>query len=196
MQAINQAHETLSDPMRRQVYNRDFDDRDSRERPRAGSRKIAIKQDAHIPIRNFFRGTSLEVRVNDPSNPDGAETYQLDVLPDTAPGSRFRIPRTKSAGGGFVEVRVKALPNHQFKARGSDLRCDLRVSSDRVTKGGFERLQGPADRMISIVIPPRVSRGEIIRVAGEGLPRTRGGRGDLLVRIIFRPAVHITQRNR
>ena len=196
MQAINEAHETLSDPTRRQIYNRDLDDRQSRAGSRGGSRKIAIRQDVHIPIRDFFRGTSLEVRVNDPSNPGGAETYQLDVPADTAPGSRFRIPRDKSSAGGTVDVRAKALPNHQFKARGSDLRCDLRVSLDRVTKGGVERIPGPSDRMISVVIPPRVSRGEIIRLSGEGLPKARGGRGDLLVRITFRPAVHISQRNR
>lgn len=196
MQAINEAHETLSDPTRRQIYNRDLDDHQSRARPRGGSRNAVVRQDVHIPIRDFFRGTSLEVRVNDPSNPDGAETYQLEVPPDTALGSRFRIARDKSSVGGTVEVRVKAFPNHHFKTRGSDLRCDLRVSLDRVTKGGIERVQGPAERMISVVIPPRVSRGEIIRVSGEGLPKARGGRGDLLVRITFRPTVHVSRRNR
>ena len=196
MQAINEAHETLSDPTRRQIYNRDLDDHQSRERPRAGSGKAAIKQDVNIPIRDFFRGTSLDVRVTDPSNPGGTETYQLEVPAETAPGSRFRIARDKNSGGGTVEVRVKALPNHHFKARGSDLRCDLRLSLDRVTRGGVERVQGPAAGMISVVIPPRISRGEIIRVSGEGLPKARGGRGDLLVRITFRPTVHVSQRNR
>jgi DnaJ-class molecular chaperone len=195
MQAINEAHETLSDPTRRQIYNRDLDDHQARERPRGGS-KAAIRQDVQIPIRAFFQGTSLEVRVNDPSNPGGAEIYSLDVPADTAPGTRFRIARNKSSGGGTVDVRVKPLPNHRFKARGTDLRCDLRVSLDRVTKGGAERIPGPTDRMISVVIPPRVSRGEIIRVSGEGLPKPRGGRGDLLVRIMFRPAVHVSRRNR
>jgi curved DNA-binding protein len=196
MQALNEAHETLSDPTRRQIYNRDLDDHHSRERPGAGSRKSAIRQDAFIPLRGFFRGMSLEVRVNDPSNLEGAETYHLEVPADTAPGARFRIARTKSSNGGMVDVRVKALPNHHFKARGSDLRCDLRVSLDRVTKGGVERIQGPTDRMIPVAIPPRVSRGEIIRVSGEGLPKARGGRGDLLVRIIFRPTVQVSQRSR
>lgn len=195
MQALNEAHETLSDPTRRQIYNRDLDDNQSRGRPHGASGKAAIRQDVHIPIRAFFQGISLEVRVNDPSNSGGAETYHLDVPADTAPGSRFRISRTESSTGGTVDVRVKALPNQRFKARGSDLRCDLRVALDRVTKGGAERILGPTDRMISIVIPPRISRGEIIRVSGEGLPKARGGRGDLLVRIIFRPTVHVSRRS-
>ena len=32
-----------------------------------------------------------------------------------------------------------------------------------------------------------------MRIAGEGLPKARGGRGDLLVRIKDRPEVRITR---
>jgi DnaJ-class molecular chaperone len=38
-----------------------------------------------------------------------------------------------------------------------------------------------------------VKRGEIIRIAGEGMPKLRGGRGDLLVRISYRPEVRVTR---
>jgi DnaJ-class molecular chaperone len=42
---------------------------------------------------------------------------------------------------------------------------------------------------VRVTIPRGVERNEIIRISGEGLPKTRGGRGDLLVRVIYRPEV-------
>ena len=47
--------------------------------------------------------------------------------------------------------------------------------------------------MLRIQIPKRVKRGEVVRIAGEGMPKPRGGRGDLLVRITYRPDVRVSR---
>ena len=141
-----------------------------------------------------MRGTKLQVQVNDAGNPDGAETYELIIPPETAPGTRFKIPRAENLGRSFVVVRVKARPDFRFKVRGSDLRCDLKISSQRAAQGGVESVRGVTGNFLRVTIPKRVSRNEIIRLPGEGLPKPRGGRGDLLVRIIYRPEVHVTRK--
>ena len=133
------------------------------------------------------------MRIKDPANPRGAETYQLIVPPGTAPGARFRLPRTEPFAGGFVQVRVRALPGFRFKVRGSDLRCDLRISAQRATQGGTEMMQGATGSMLRVQIPAGVSRGEILHISSEGMPKPRGGRGDLLVRISYRPDVRIAR---
>ncbi len=196
MQELNAAHETLGDTRRRRTYDRDRDE--SRQESRKPGSRIErnVSQVVHLPIEAFFRGTALEVRVNDPANPDGAETYRLDIPAETAPGCRFRLARRGAFAGGTVQVRVKPLPGYRFKARGSDLRCDLRVSAQRATQGGSEAMPGPRGQMVRVEIPARVARGEVLRVRGEGLPKPRGGRGDLLVRIMYRPAVHVSRSAR
>lgn len=93
-------------------------------------------------------------------------------------------------------VRVRALPDPRFKVRGADLRCDLRISTHRATQGGSETVTGPTGSALRVQIPRGVKRGEEIRVDGEGLPRTNGGRGDLWVRIVYRPEVRITRAAR
>jgi DnaJ-class molecular chaperone len=193
-QELNAAYETLSDTSRRRVYDRDLDASKETSSTR-GTRKIErnISQDVHLPIEAFFRGTALEVRVKDPANPNGTETYRLGVPPATAPGARFRLPRRGPSEGGVVALRVKVLPGFRFKARGSDLRCDLRISAQRATQGGSETIQGPAGTQIRVPIPPHVSRGEVLRLRGEGLPKPRGGRGDLLIRITYRPEVRVSR---
>jgi DnaJ-class molecular chaperone len=57
-------------------------------------------------------------------------------------------------------------------------------------------VRGVTGNFIRVEIPRNVARGEVIRVAGEGLPKPRGGRGDLLVRVMYQPEVRITRPSR
>lgn len=193
-QALNAAYEILSDPHRRKSYDEQLSSRkNSGGSKKAGKSPANITKEAHICIDEFLRGTTLEVRVSDPANQNGTELYQLLIPPDTAPGTRFRLSRQAPFEHGIIIVRVKARPDFRFKVRGSDLRCDLKISSQRATQGGTESIRGATGNFLRIQIPKNVSRHEIIKIPGEGLPKPRGGRGDLLVRIIYRPEVRITR---
>ena len=191
---LNAAHEVLSDPVKRRAYDREVAAGAS-PAPSARRGKIErnLEKDVRLRIEDFIRGTTLQVHVNDPANPDGAETYVLVVPPETAPGTRFRLARGAPFEGGCVRVRVRVLPGPRFKPRGSDLRCDLRINARRATQGGTEMMAGATGAPLRLSIPTGVSRGEILRIPGEGLPKPRGGRGDLLVRITYRPEVRISR---
>lgn len=195
-QALNAAYEILSDPERRKAYDEQLSSRKKPTGSKQGKSTANITKETHIGIDEFLRGTKLEVRVNDPANPNGTEVYELVIPPETAPGTRFRVPRQPPFERGFVIVRLKARPDFRFKARGSDLRCDLKISSQRATQGGIESVRGATGNFLRVQIPRNVARGEIIKVPGEGLPKPRGGRGDLLVRIVYRPEVHITRASK
>ena len=193
-QELNAAHETLSDPARRRAYDYELKSAEKSAAPRRAARiQRNISRDVNLRLEDFLRGTTREVRVNDPANPKGAEIYKLIVPPNTAPGTRFRLPRAGSFAGGFVQLRVKPLPNFRFKVRSSDLRCELKINSRRAAQGGIEMIRGLAGAMLRVQIPRGVARGEILCVPGEGLPRPRGGRGDLFVRITYRVEVRVSQ---
>jgi DnaJ-class molecular chaperone len=195
IKVLNNAYEILSDPARRSAYDRELREASRAAAPGGGARSSRnISQEVRIRIEDFLRGTSIDVSVNDPANPDGVETYRLDVPADTAPGARFRIPRRGTFEGGLVELRLKPLPGFRFKVRGSDLRCELRIDARRALQGGTETMQGPGGEFLRVDVPARVKRGQILRVPSHGMPKPRGGRGDLLVRVTYRPEVRVTRR--
>ena len=205
-QALNAAHAVLRDAARRRAYDEDLLIAEDTARavtasaaapapaaPRHGGRRSAnITQQVPLKLEEFLRGTRLEIRVNDPACPEGPESYPVIVPPHTAPKSQIKVARDGS-NGGLIVVKFTLRPHPRFKARGSDLRCDLRITSRRAASGGQEMVTGPDGSQLKVTVPARVARDEIIRLTGHGLPRPRGGRGDLLVKICYRPEVSISR---
>lgn len=192
---INAAYEALGDEARKLAYDRESARvRKTPSSSGVGKKDLNVAKEAHLSFEEFVHGATLEVRVDDPANPGAPEIYTLDMPPGTAPGARFRVRREGIFQGGQVIVRVLARPDFRFKARGPDLRCDLRITTQRAAQGGEQMLAGLGGSRVRLIIPARVARGTVLKIPGEGLPRTRGGRGDLLVRILYNPEVTIRRK--
>jgi curved DNA-binding protein len=93
---------------------------------------------------------------------------------------RLRGQGGTSRGGepGDLFLRIRLLPHPSFKVSGSDLESTVTVMPWIAALGG-ETVVATLDGPIRIKIPAGTHAGRTFRVAGKGLGKEGGGRGDL-----------------
>ena len=91
------------------------------------------------------------------------------------------MPGLLGGPAGDALITVEFVPHPLFRVEGDTLRRDL---VDHARRGGARR-QGARRRRSRgrsrSTCPPESSGGRTLRLKGKGLPRSAGGRGDLLV---------------
>jgi curved DNA-binding protein len=167
---------------------RDFEAAEAAQ-PRGPARGYDIEGDILVTLDEAMRGSvrsiSLE-RVNPKTGQTEAQTFKVRVPVGVKEGQTIRIPGKggDGANGGtsgdlFLHVRYAAHPD--FRARGSDLHCDLDLAPWEAVLGttvSVPTLESP----VKVRIPAGTNNGCQLRVRGRGLPRGRDGeRGDLYV---------------
>lgn len=125
------------------------------------------------------RGTTKRVRL-----PNGKEG-DVKVPAGLQSGQQIRLKgqgRPSPYGGqaGDAIVNVTVVPHALFKVEGVDVRLDLPVTLYEAVLGA--KVRAPTlDSQIELTVPPGSSGGRVLRLKGRGLPKPKGGHGDLLV---------------
>src|ERR1700704_5403225 len=146
---------------------------------------VDVESEVEITLAEAYKGTerSVEMRL-----PDGT-TRRLSVkIPaGVRDGQRIRLAGQGAPGGaggpsGDLFLRVRVRPHPVFERDGDDLRMDLPVSLHEALLGAEVTVPTLKGR-VSLRIPPETQNGRTIRLAGQGMPRTSGGSGDLFVTV-------------
>ena len=88
---------------------------------------------------------------------------------------------------GDLYVKINVTPHSVFRREGFDLVMNLYAQPSKMILGGeeaIETLEGPPDGRagkILVRIPELSKAGDILRLRQKGVPKARGGRGDLLI---------------
>jgi len=173
-----------------------FDDADFADLfSRFGARNGALPgEDFEVPveisIEDAFRGTTLSLSLSLPDY-DAAgrmrrvpHTVKARVAPGAVDGQRLRLPGKGGKGvhGGrdgdlYLDITLK--PHRLYRTTGHDLYLDLPLAPWEAALGAtveIPTLSGP----VSLKVPPGTSAAKKLRLAGRGLPKPRGGAGDLI----------------
>ena len=113
---------------------------------------------------------------------------EVQIPPGVKGGSRIRVAGKGGPGGGgaapgdlFLRVEVRDHP--RFERRGDDLYVDVEVLVADAALGGEVRVPTLKGRTLALRVPAGTQSGKTFRLAGQGMPRQRGGYGDLHVRV-------------
>jgi molecular chaperone DnaJ len=134
--------------------------------------------EAHLTFEEAVNGTTFDL----------ADGTKVRVPAGVNDGARIKVagkggPGPEGGDPGDLYVRVHVEP-HPFFSLGSngDLIVDFPVTITEASLG--EKVEVPTlDGNVMVKIPPGTRAGKTLRVKGRGGPRSRGGRGDLLVKV-------------
>ena len=179
-QAVQRAYEVLSDPQKREMYDRYGSSFESAGAGGPGGG----------PAGGTWHGRA-----------GGAGTGPEDLDFGQFFGERFG----QGAGGAFGDMfeqfrrgRAGSQRGRTRPSRGADLQHELTVPFATAISGGEARLKiqrkGGATETISVKIPPGIEEGKKIRLRGQGEKPARGAPGDILITVHVAPHPYFQRR--
>jgi DnaJ-class molecular chaperone len=117
-----------------------------------------------------------------------SKRFDVTIPKGVREGQRIRLAGQGGSGSGGgpngdLYLVVHVLPDKRFERRGYDLYVDLPVSIYELVLGGEVRVP-TMDGEVTVTIPPRTQNNKLLRLAGKGMPKPKGGgNGNLYVRL-------------
>ncbi len=126
-------------------------------------------------------------------------TIDVNIPAGVDTGVRVRVsgegePGDPGAPRGDLFVLVHVREHSLFQRDGKQLVCQVPVTVSQAALGA--EIDVPTlDGAIKHELPRGVQSGEVLRIAGQGMPSIRGGRrGDLLVQVVVETPRNLTKR--
>jgi molecular chaperone DnaJ len=114
-------------------------------------------------------------------------------------GTRIRLSGEGEAGDpggprGDLYVHIRVGEHNLFQRDGPNLICQVPITFSQAALGGDIDIP-TLDGSLCHTLKSGIQSGEVVRIAGQGMPNLRGGRkGDLLVQVIVETPRQLTKR--
>ncbi|HET6744797.1 MAG TPA: J domain-containing protein [Candidatus Limnocylindria bacterium] len=112
---------------------------------------------------------------------------QVKIPAGVNDGAKIKLrgggPRGDAGAAGDLVITVRVKPDARFERRGADLVTEVPLTLAEALLGGEVPVPTPTST-VKLRIRPNTQNGQEIHVQGRGLPKRRGGKGDLIVRAL------------
>jgi DnaJ-class molecular chaperone len=124
--------------------------------------------------------------------------FEVTVPKGVREGQRIRLAGQGGSGSGGgpngdLYLVVNFANDDRFDRRGDDLYVDLPVSVYDLVLGRDVRVPTMSGD-VTMTIPPGTQNNKLLRLAGKGMPKAKGGNGDQYVRLIGMLPEHLTEK--
>lgn len=113
---------------------------------------------------------------------------QVTIPAGVQDGSRIRVsgrggPGANGGAPGDLYLLVRVAEDERFERRGDDLYVDMDVPVADAVLGGEANVPTLKGKTLALRVPANTQGGKVFRLAGQGMPRTGGGFGDLYAKV-------------
>ena len=142
-------------------------------------------RDAHaqltVDLLEAVKGAEVPIQL------DG-KTLRVRIPPGSDDETRLRLagkglPSPDGGEPGDLYLTLEVRRDQNFTRSGSDLYLEVPVTLPELMLGAAVQVPTP-DGPVTLKVPPHSANGQKLRLAGKGVPRRDGGRGDLFVTLV------------
>ena len=113
---------------------------------------------------------------------------QVSIPAGVQDGQRIRVRARGGSGSnggapGDLYLLVSVTPHDRFERRGDDVYVHMEVPVADAALGGEAKVPTLKGRTLALRIPAGTQGGKVFRLAGQGMPKTGGGFGDLYAEV-------------
>lgn len=147
-------------------------------RPVAPQHGANVRQEFEIPLATAVLGGTTEFYLNH-------KKLAVNIPPGVETGSKIRLrergqPSPNGGPPGDLILMIKVSDHPHFRRKGANLELTLPVSVEEAALGAKVDVPTPTSK-VALSIPPGSSSGRKLRLKGQGVRRTDGTAGDLIV---------------
>ena len=172
------------------------------EASRGAARQVAIPLPQMCPICHGLGVVGQHAvcsRCGGRGQTEQVKRLEVKIPPGVRTGSRVRLAGQGAVGAsgdrGDLYLIPRVAPHHLFKRQGDDLYCEVPVTYTEAALGA--EIEVPTlNGRVKAKLPPGASSGRRLRLAGKGMPRAQGGRGDLYLRIRIVVPANLTKEEK
>jgi DnaJ-class molecular chaperone len=139
-----------------------------------------VRAQLEIDLEDAIKGAQRRISFSD------GRTLDVTIPKGAADGQVLRLkgqgaPGRAGPGDALIELAIR--PHPIFRREGDNLIMDLPVSVPDAVLGAKVEAPTP-EGPVSLTVPKGSNSGSTLRLKGRGLPNGRGGRGDLMARVM------------
>lgn len=141
------------------------------------SPRQSYQQPVQITLEEAYRGTTRQFQVEN-------RRIEVKIPAGATNGTKVRVAGGGPGKGSDLYLIVEVLPDSRFSMDGQDLTTEIKVDLFTAVLGGTVKVSTLSGD-VTLTIPAGTQPGQMIRLAGKGLPALRqpNSFGNLYVRI-------------